>query len=59
MGARAGCFVSMALTLGDGTRENHGAGGPKQGGATPTPFPGAVRDNLLTASPDAGHADWS
>jgi putative ABC transport system ATP-binding protein len=25
----------------------------------PTPFPGAVRDNLLTASPDAGHADWS
>src|SRR6266851_4513827 len=44
MGARAGCFVSMALRLGDGTRAEPWCGRPEAGWGYPHPVPGGLAD---------------
>ena len=44
MGARAGCFVSMALRLGDGTPAEPWCGRPEAGWGYPHPVPGGPVD---------------
>src|SRR6476659_10170904 len=50
MGARAGCFVSMALRLGGGTRAEPWCGRAEAGWGYPHPVPGGLADGNLRGS---------
>ena len=63
LGARAGCFVSMALRLGDGTRAEPWCGRPEAGWGYPHPVPGGPADgnpraHAIASEPCSSSAIW-